>query len=319
MSTTMTHAPFTSSASRGIAAAIKPNFFIVGAAKCGTTSLHDYLSQHPQVFMSDPKEPYYFGRDLRCAAHCSVLDEGEYLKLFANAGRADVIGEASVWYLPSKQAAKEIKAYTTEPKIVISLRNPVDMMYSLHYEFLTTGDEDILDFKAAVEAGEDRRQGKRIPANARFPDCMVYLDMASYAAQVERYFSTFGRDRVRVVIFDDFAADAMGVYRSLLEFLEINPDFTPQMEQHRKSKPMTGVDLSIKRLAMRHHGLRSLLKKTPQSWRDAYYNLAPKLFRKVRPQKIDPILRHEYQLYFREDIERLGEMLGRDLSHWLQP
>lgn len=293
-----------------------PNCIIVGAAKCGTTSLHAYLQQHPQVFMTEPKEPYFFGRDLRCAAHCSVLDPAEYARLYAPAQGQPVRGEASVWYLPSTQAAEEIHHYNPETRIIISLRQPVEMMYALHYEFLTTGDENLRDFPAAVAAAERRRAGQDLPAQARFPDCMVYADMARYAAQVKRFYDLFGPQRVHVVLFDDLKRDTLGVYRDLLRFLEIDADFTPSLEQHRKSKPMTAADLGVKRLAMRHHGLRQLLRKTPRPLVNAYYKLAPHLLPRVRPDRLLPEWQQRYLPLFTDDIAELSELLGRDLSMW---
>ena len=172
----------------------KPNFFIVGAAKAGTTSMHEYLCAHPDIFMPSGadlrltrnalKEPYFFGSDLDIAEYWSIRDREQYLSLFVDAGNAKRIGEASVWYLPSTEAASEIKQFNPNAKIIIMLRNPVDMVYSLHGQFLRSGNEDIVDFEEALNVQEDRRNGRRIPTSAHFPGGLQYTSIATFSPQV---------------------------------------------------------------------------------------------------------------------------------------
>ena len=139
----------------------KPSFFIVGAPKCGTTSLCKYLEQHPDIFIPSIKELYYFCTDSTGKKRANTLEE--YLSFFEG-GKGKLCGEGSVWYLFSKEAASEIYKFNPEAKIIIMLREPVSLMYSLHSMHLANGsNEDILDFKLALEAEEDRKQGKRIP------------------------------------------------------------------------------------------------------------------------------------------------------------
>jgi len=132
----------------------RPNFFIVGAPKCGTSALFAYLNQHPQVFMAHLKELHFFGTDVRYPAR-PTLDQ--YLLHFAKAREELRVGEASTSYLFSQSAAQEIRAFNPAARIVIMLRNPVDMMYSLHSEMLYWLNEDIEDFEAALEAEEKRK------------------------------------------------------------------------------------------------------------------------------------------------------------------
>ena len=216
---------------------IKPNFFIVGAAKCGTTSMYEHLRAHPQVFMptgSIPgnsvrtaKEPHYFGRDLNIVDGWAVRDLDTYLSLFASANGAKRVGEGSVWSILSSTAAEEIKAFDPQAKIIIMLRDPVDMMYSIHGQLIRGGVEDLLDFELALDAEDDRRQGRRVPHNANFPMGLWYRFRATLSPQVQLYFDVFGRDAVRVILFDDFIRDTAKVYRQTLEFLDIAPDFQP--------------------------------------------------------------------------------------------
>src|SRR5438270_13689284 len=106
-----------------------PNLFIVGAPKCGTTALNDYLAKHPEVFMAT-KEQHYFGSDLEFQG--KQTKAVQYFPSFSGAGQCRRRGEASVWYLFSQKAAREIHAYNPRAQVIVMLRNPVDMMYSLH-------------------------------------------------------------------------------------------------------------------------------------------------------------------------------------------
>jgi len=141
-----------------------PDFFIVGAPKCGTTAMSDYLRQHPEIYMPQRKEPHFFGSDLDAPYPYFIRDKEQYFSLFAEAKDEKRVGEASVWYLYSKRAAFEIKEFCPTASIIIMLRNPVDMIYSLHSQRLFTGNEDIPDFEEALEAEEDRKRGLRIPS-----------------------------------------------------------------------------------------------------------------------------------------------------------
>ena len=162
-----------------------PNLFIVGAPKCGTTSLDNYLRQHPDVFMSPKKEPHYFGSDLYAPRF--IRDWETYRVLFSGATDEAVVGEASVWYLYSQNAAREIHSVCPNAKIIIMLRNPVDQMHSLHSQRLYSGLETIRDFEDALAAEADRKRGQRIPPHAHPVEGLFYGDVASYAYQVERY------------------------------------------------------------------------------------------------------------------------------------
>ena len=142
--------------SSGVTKMRRPDFFIVGAPKCGTTAMIDYLKQHPEVFVPDRKELDFFGRDLVFKGH--RLTEEEYLGFFSRATAEKRAGEGSVWYLHSKTAALEIKDFSPNARIIIMLRNPLDMMYSFHSQRLYNGNEDIENFSAALDAEAERTQ-----------------------------------------------------------------------------------------------------------------------------------------------------------------
>ena len=140
----------------------KPDFFIVGAPKCGTTAMQYYLSQHPDIFLPE-KEMDFFGNDLLFTHPRCTIEQ--YLAHFdtPEAKFRRRVGEKSVFYLYSKRAAYEIRDFAGAADIIIMLRNPVDMLYSLHSHMLRTGGEEIEDFRAALEDESIRKPGARLP------------------------------------------------------------------------------------------------------------------------------------------------------------
>ncbi len=183
----------------------RPNFFIVGAPRCGTTALYTHLQQHPDVYMPYRKEPRYFGDDL--PQRPPYLDQRAYLRLFDAAVDAARVGEATVWYLYSDSAAQQIRSFASDARIIIMLRRPVEMTYSLHGLFPFTTWEDLTDFGEAVDAEADRWQARRLPPNTWWPQALQYRWLADYAPHVERYLRLFGPERVKAIVYDDFRAD----------------------------------------------------------------------------------------------------------------
>lgn len=296
-----------------------PNFFLVGAPKCGTTAISQYLQSHPQVFMCSPRETNYFCTDLDMHPGLCVRDHDAYLRLFERAGDAQVLTDASVWNLYSKVAAAKIHAFNPNAKIMITLRQPVDMMWSLHGWFLYTAAEDIVDFEQALAAQDDRREGRRIPTDTVAPQTLLYTDVVTYAPQVQRYLDAFGRDRCTVILFDDFRRDNAGVYRSLLEFLEVDAQHQPDFRVHGAAKQVRNPGL--KRLFRRHPWLRTVVSRAlPERARGRIGRTlaAVKPKAKQRAAKIDPDLRARLTDQFRPDIERLAALIDRDLTHWLR-
>jgi len=162
---------------------ILPDFFIVGAPKCGTTAMYIYLKEHPEIFMPEEKELHYFGSDLK--SHWFQRDLNKYLSHFSACNGKKRVGEASVWYLYSKKAATEIKDFSPSSRIIIMLRNPIDMMYSNYYQFLYNGNENLPSFNEAIEAEEDRKRGMSIPETVHFVEGLFYSDTACLASRIK--------------------------------------------------------------------------------------------------------------------------------------
>lgn len=302
----------------------RPDFFIVGAPKCGTTAMTKYLRQHPEIYIPEVKELHYFGSDLvfRKTLNRSPewfgMTEETYLSYFSRAVSNKKAGEASVLYLYSKSAAREIKEFNPEADIIIMLRNPADALYSWHGQNLYVCNEDIEDFDEALKAESDRREGRRIPDSSFWPEGLFYSEIMKFAGQVERYINVFGREKVHVIIFDDFRDDTAHVYESTLSFLGVETDFRPDFEVVNPSKRLRFKPLyrilttppaflrpiadGISRVAF----IRRLVSRSLQRFNTVYEKREP----------IDSEIRKKLQAKFAPDVERLSKLLDRDLTHW---
>ena len=297
-----------------------PNLFIAGAARCGSTALHSYLAQHPDVFMSKLKEINYFGEDLVYSDY-SVNEQG-YLDHFAGWQGERYAGESSVWYLVSKSAAAEIKERSPDAKIIILLRNPVDMLYSHHHKLLFNGNQDIASFAEAIEAGEARKQGRQLPEKYFLLQTLFYRDVVRFAEQVERFIKVFGRERIHIQLYDDFAEDAAGNYRKVLSFLELDQSYLPDFQvvnanQARRSQSMKQFfdrppdwAKKIVDAVLPQGALRRKLKANTTATVDKLNTASGK-----RPT-MDPALRQRLTEEFRPEVERLATLIDRDLSRW---
>lgn len=293
-----------------------PDLYIVGAPRTGTTFMYEYLGDHPGVFMPERKEPNFFCSDLDSGSYLDsvsfIRDEARYLELFRDARPGQLTGEGSTWYLFSAAAAHRIHEVRPDARIIIMLRDPVEMMYSLHGRRRFGGTET-LGFADALEAEDDRRRGLRLPPRPRNVKALIYRDVAAYAEQVRRYFDQFGRDQVQVIIFDDFKADPAAAYRSTLEFLGLPPIARPSMSV---------VNAGTRRKSERFH--RLLL--TPWVIRMGRALVPPRVRPRIGPildrfnaspdhrEQLDASLRSRLVMEMRPDVARLGRLLGRDLE-----
>lgn len=291
-----------------------PDFFIVGAPKCGTTSMYAYLGQHPGIFMPFHKEPLFFGADL--THRYGRMASAEYLALFRDARDDQLVGEASAWYLYSRHAAQEIDKAAPEARIVVMLRNPIDVMYAQHAQLLFSRQENIVNFGEALAAEPGRIEGRDLPPGSFRRENLFYRRMVRFAEQLDRYFTTFGRDRVHVIIYDDFRDDTAAEYRRLLEFLGVDPDtrvvFTPR-NQSKRSR-FAWLQRLIWDPPFKRH-LVPILRRFPVSHRARGALLRANSVDAPRAE-LDPALRAELARELAPEVARLGSLLHRDLSHW---
>jgi Sulfotransferase domain len=300
---------------RTVPSTARPDFFIVGAFKSGSTALYEYLRGHPQVFMPFHKEPHFFGDDL--TRHYGRLSLAEYLALFRDARPGQRVGEASTWYLYSSSAAREIAEFSPEAQIVILLRNPVDVMYAQHSQMRFRADEELADFAAALDAEPARRRGERMPPPPVRPETLLYRQSVRFADQLERYIDVFGRERLHIILFDDLVADTQASYREVLEFLGVDQAFQPDFAVHNENKRVRVG--AVQRLAHNPpgpaRGAARLLRRyrLAHRVRDAVLRLNSRAEGRAA---MDPDLRARLVAEFAPDVDRLATLIGRDLSGW---
>jgi hypothetical protein len=282
---------------------IKPNFFIVGMPRSGTTALYIYLKQHPEVYLSIIKEPHYFGTDLPCL-DSYVRDTELYSSLFENVTDEKIIGEGSVWYLESLLAAKELRAFNPEAKIVILLRNPVDMMVSLHALYLRTGNEEVEDFNEAIQLQESRKKNKSIPANVYFLQGLFYLDVALYYNKLKRFYETFEKDKIHVILFDELINHPHDTYQDLLKFLNLNT-FKPVFELKMAEKAIQQKVLTQ-------------LKQSPIEIKNKIRVKRIYIHQKISEYNLSTQIKNKLLASFHYDLSVSSELSSRDLMRWIK-
>jgi len=216
----------------------KPNLFIVGHPRSGTSSLHTYLGQHPDIFMTAIKEPNYFALDFREASdrfhgkrlYFPYRTEERYLKLYRNRRQEKIAGEATSTNLCSKVTAREIHRFNPQAKIIMLFREPVDFLYSYHSATQFALGEHHKNFEKALEAEKNRRRGQDLSKRVISPPWLFYFEFVKYAEQLRRFQNYFDKDQIKIILFDDFKANTPDVFRNILSFLGVNPDFRPSFE-----------------------------------------------------------------------------------------
>jgi hypothetical protein len=269
-----------------------------------------------------PKELHFFGEDLKFGTGFYRRDFRSYMGEYAAWNGQSHGGEASVWYLFSTRAAREIHEFNPEARIIIMLREPAEVIHSLYHQFRFDANEHLRTFEEALAAEEERRQGQRICRTTYFIQGLVYREVVHYTEQVRRYFEVFGRDRVHVVIYDDFSADVEKEYQSTLDFLGLDSHegpttFRPINESKLiRSRALRAVlcDPCIRSLAVRAS------KAMGRNTFVAVRSFEQKLWRiNSHAQRRVPMcaeLRERLKREFAPEIERLSDLLQRDLTHW---
>lgn len=288
-----------------------PNLFILGAPKCGTTSMAEWLADHPKVFMSKLKEPHYFNKDHK---HNSVVNYDHYLSLFNSATDIQtIVGEASVWYLYSEVAVKNIiKNLGNNLKFIVMLRNPVQMAYSLHEQQVFNLNEPETDFKKAWNLQEERRRNKKLATTTRDAKLLLYGETCKLGNQVERLLNIVESKKIKFILLDDLKEDALKIYKETLDFLDVEYDgrtnfVAVNAGKVRKSKSLAFM---VKALGLLKQKLKitkgfGILNKTNQT------NI-----KDFKRKPLNPEFRSELVNFFDDDIKKLENLIKRDLSNW---
>lgn len=294
-----------------------PNFLIVGAAKCGTSSLHNYLNQHSDIFMPTfnkegmkVKEPRFLIKDIvESRLKKGVWNWDEYQALFDEADDQSALGEATVLYLYFyDHAIKNIKKYLgKEVKIIIMLRNPIDRAYSA-YSFASRTMQENKSFKEAIDSAMTRYK------NNKFVSPMIlYKELGLYAKMVEAYQKNFSN--VHIILFDDFIRDASEEVKKVFKFLGVSTEEVNTRDVINAGGKKWKSSL-MKRLIMGDNELKRVFKTLfPNNFRVYIKECIKKSFT-AKAGEMDDLVKDELRTYFKEDILKLERLIDRDLSIW---
>jgi len=317
---------------------MRPTVITIGAAKAGSTSLHEYLKQHPDIFMSTMKEPNYFsfagrkpdfrGPDdegQRCEASAdrlrvakyagAIWREADYVRLFAKARNRKAVGESSVSYMYFPEAAQRIHASLPDVRLIAILRHPADRAFSKFLQFRREGCEPLEDFEAALDAEDGRIRRHWSPT-------WFYRQRGFYHAQLKPYFDLFGADRIRVYLYEEFASSPERVLADIFRFIGVDDRFVPDVRRRH--------NVSWRRRRMPRYDLPEALASPAAAVAlqrvlpDRGVDLFQRGMRFVNskyvpwtPPVFVPEVRARLVAEFRNDIVALGPLIGRDLSAWL--
>lgn len=306
-----------------------PDFFIVGNPKCGTTALYEMLRRHPQIYMPDLKEPWFFANDMRyrfkpprSASPPETLED--YLSLFDAAGPEQRIGEASSSYLWSSTAARRIADLRPDARIIAILREPASFLRSLHLQLLQTHVETKKDLGQALSLESARREGKNIPRRSHRPQLLLYSNHVRYVEQLRRYHAAFPPEQVLVLIYDDFRRDNEATVRAVLRFLDVDEtlpvdvlDANPTTRMRSQQLDELVHAVSVGRGPVSRAVKAGVKALTPGRLRGRALRVAQRHVVLGSPRPPDEGLMLEVRRRYKGEVVALSEYLGRDLvSMW---
>lgn len=313
---------------------------IVGAPRTGTTSLARFLRNHPSVCFSKVKEPHFFSQwDMTSLADEELREavSKEYLgRFFANcAPGTSMLMEGSVTYLFVPEQMRPILKLWPDAKFIIGLRDPMQMIPSLYQRLLFLGDETVEDFDTAWRLVEERKNGRKIPRSCVEPRWLRYDELGKLGQYVEQFISVVGRERCFFALYDDVKKDSAALYREVLEFLGLPPFEHHDTEPKRRGRAyrigwlqrLLKRPPGITRKIMAGNQYRQRVESLEKLQKDnsivvrAISRSRKALLRwnevDARPIQMSPEVRSQIRANYKDDIAHLGEIIGRDLSHWL--
>ena len=283
---------------------VEPNFFIVGAPKSGTTNISYYLMQHTQVFMPENLEPYYFARlDIPQNYEREIIsDEKKYLNLFKNAKNCKAIGESSPVYLYCPHSALEIKNKFPNSKIIISLRNPIEIAYSEYFSLKFMGFDKNRSFNELLDSSKEQ-----LDQNEFHIDSL--LEAGFYSKHIKRFQKIFSKNQIKIIIFEEYVKNTIPTINSILSFLDIDKSIA------FKTAPKGAYKVP------RNFASQKLMKNS--TFRKAAKFIIPTVTRQkigerflVKESSRPALKQNERQQLmeiYQDDVENLDKLLGRRL------
>jgi len=296
-----------------------PNFLVVGAAKSGTTSLYNYLKQHPDIYMSPVKEPYFFSfineQVVLKGPHDAKTQEGiisdlnEYKRLFSAVKNEKAIGECSNSYLYFyEKSSRNIKRFIPQCKIIIILRNPVERTFSHYTQHKMIGHEN-LSFRNALEKEKEREI-----AGWRWH--YQYIGQSMYYNQVKWYMENFGKENVRVFLFEELKNGPLKLMEEIFNFLKVS-NFN--ISNYDKAFNISGEPrikiLHNLLINKENNNIKNISKIFPKAYRRKVYDyIFKKNIGRIEMTKED---KQYLKVIFRDDIINLQSLINKNLSAWL--
>lgn len=299
-----------------------PNFLVIGAGKSGTTSLYEYLNDHPEVYMSPVKETNYFALegenindnigDPGQMRHYpwSITDSESYGNLFANVTTEKAIGEVSPMYLYSEKAVKNIKEQLPNVKLIVILRQPTDRLYSRYLHLARESRTPTDSFEDALN-----RQSIWWKRND-------LVQEGFYFTHLSKYTSVFPKDQLLVILYDDLRKDPNGVIKSIYNFIGVDDTFMPNMEAEFNVSGIVankGWDKIIGQNSIVKSWFSGLFpalmplitkSKTLKTWVNQLRN------KNLKRPPLSKDLKSKINEIYKQEIDQLQTLIGRDLSHW---
>tara|TARA_Y100000590_G_scaffold115951_1_gene132327 strand:- start:18219 stop:19112 length:894 start_codon:yes stop_codon:yes gene_type:complete len=282
----------------------EPNFFIVGAPKSATTNISYYLIQHPEIFMPEELEPYYFARhDVpKNYTREIISDKKKYLQIFKNNKNANFIGESSPVYLYCPQSAMDIKNQYPDAKIIISLRNPIEIVYSQYFSLKFMGFDNNSNFDAIL-----KKDLERISKNEFFIDSI--LEAGFYSKHIKRFQNLFPENQIKIIIFEEYVKNSIQEISSILSFLGTKEtvDFKDVPKNSFREPKNSFANAILKNSILRKTSRRFIPSVTRSKIGEKF------LVKESSRPKLEQNLRIRLQKIYDEDVKELEILLNRKL------
>ena len=288
---------------------------MVGAARCGTTSLYNYLNNCKDVFLPKVKEPNFFSEvdspksedfelpEPNQTYHSKIINSEEvYNNLYQEAAANQLKGDTSPSYLWDNKAAKKLYNHNPNAKIIISLRHPVDRAYS-HY---------IMNYFTGVDSNKSFQEALNAQKNTMWGSCNQYLEMGAYFNQVSAFYDVFPKNQIKILIYEDWTKDVEKYVNEVFEFLGLNPCesiYSSTIESNKIQPVKKMFLLNFLRQNKIKHTIKNIISQ------DRIDSLKSYIFSDDKEiEKIDESLRNRLSLNFEEDINRLSQLTGIDFN-----